>query len=112
MATEFFKNYQYSLTWIPQEFWPKFQLEHQLASPYHVYQLKPLKNSSKLTCAAVEGESKALDEYRRLAAKALEWRRIGNPTPKGVPGALPGEDIAEPKEPIQPELLLIFKIEL
>ena len=70
---EFFKNSQYFLTripqtslknfdHIPQEIWPKFQLEYQLASPYHVYQLKPLKNSSKLTCAAVEGESKALDE--------------------------------------------------
>ena len=36
-----------------------------------------------------------------MAAKALEWRRIGNPM--GVPGALPGDETADPTEPMQPD---------
>ena len=45
----------------------------------------------------VDGDKRALEEYRLLAAKAaLEWRRIGNPTPRGVPGALPGDETVEP----------------
>ena len=44
-----------------------------------------------ITCELVEGESRALEEYRLFAAKALECLLIGKPTLKGVPGALPGE---------------------
>ena len=47
----------------------------------------------------MEGESKAFEEYRRLAAKALECLLIGNPTLSGVPGALPGELTDDPTRP-------------
>ena len=47
-------------------------------------------HASKLTCAAVEGDNSAFDEYLRLCANAAdECLLIGNPT--GVPGADPGE---------------------
>ena len=52
-----------------------------------------------LTCALVEGESRVFDEYRRLAAKALECRLMGNPIAIGVPGALPGLEADDPMRP-------------
>lgn len=51
------------------------------------------------TCALVEGESKVFEEYRLLAAKALECRLIGNPIAIGVPGALAGLEAVDPMSP-------------
>ena len=50
----------------------------------------PIARFFSRTCAAVDGDSSALDEYLLLAANAaLEWRRMGKPTPPGPPATPP-----------------------
>ena len=59
----------------------------------------PFKYLNRLTCALADGESNVFEEYLRLAAKALECRRMGNPMAIGVPGALPGLEAEDPMRP-------------